>query len=121
MSLDVDVFRRANPFARVQEFRLLEDEEVRQGELGVVEMLLGQDLRNNSVWNHRWFILHSTLGPDKLGDDVRIARGLNVRDFRLSWCRIEEEIATAGVAALKPLRVVFEVEVEAGVGFGRSV
>ena len=27
-------------------------------ELGAIEALLQQDVRNNSAWNHRWFVLH---------------------------------------------------------------
>lgn len=31
-------------------------------ELGFVEELLEDDVRNNSAWNHRWFVIESTTG-----------------------------------------------------------
>lgn len=55
-----------------QEFRMLDTEKGRQLELSTVDRLLEQDLRNNSAWNHRWFVIHSTLGPNEsLPDEVR--------------------------------------------------
>ena len=50
------------PLFFLQEFHMLDTEEGRQFELSVVDSLLNRDLRNNSAWNHRWFVLHSALG-----------------------------------------------------------
>lgn len=54
-----------------KEFHMLDAEEGRKSELAVVEGLLREDLRNNSAWNHRWFVLHSQLAPGEfLSDEV---------------------------------------------------
>lgn len=58
-------------FGHFQQFKTLEKEEGRRAELDEIDKLLRQDLRNNSVWNHRWFVLHSTLGSEPLSDEVR--------------------------------------------------
>lgn len=50
---------------------MLDTEEGRKFELSVVDGLLQQDLRNNSAWNHRWFVLHSPLAAEEtLSDEV---------------------------------------------------
>ncbi len=50
---------------------MLDTEEGRKSELAAVEGLLQEDLRNNSVWNHRWFVLHSPLAAgESLSDEV---------------------------------------------------
>lgn len=54
-----------------QEFKRVKDEEGRKEELAVVDRLLEEDLRNNSVWNHRWFVVHSGLGAETLTDEAR--------------------------------------------------
>lgn len=46
-----------------QEFHMLDSKEGRISELSAVDSLLKDDLRNNSAWNHRWFVVHSSLGP----------------------------------------------------------
>ncbi|CAN0252181.1 unnamed protein product, partial [Ectocarpus fasciculatus] len=52
---------------------MLDTQEGRNLELSVVDALLQQDLRNNSAWNHRWFVMHSPLGPKgSLSDEVRV-------------------------------------------------
>lgn len=52
---------------------MLDTQEGRNSELSVVDALLQQDLRNNSAWNHRWFVMHSPLGPKGLlSDEVRV-------------------------------------------------
>lgn len=59
------------PFFLLQEFHMVNTEEGRQSELSVVDSLLSRDLRNNSAWNHRWFVVHSTLGSTgTLSDEV---------------------------------------------------
>lgn len=51
---------------------MLDTEKGRRLELSTVDRLLEQDLRNNSAWNHRWFVIHSTLGPNEsLSNEVR--------------------------------------------------
>lgn len=51
---------------------MLDTEEGRNFELSVVDGLLQEDLRNNSAWNHRWFVLHSSLGSrETLPEEVR--------------------------------------------------
>lgn len=42
----------------VQEFKLWDDE------LDYVEQLLKEDVRNNSVWNQRHFVISNTTGYD---------------------------------------------------------
>lgn len=52
---------------------MLDTEEGRKFELSVVDGLLQQDLRNNSAWNHRWFVLHSPLAAaETLSEEVRM-------------------------------------------------
>lgn len=65
------VFLLFSLVGHLQQFKTLEEEEGRRAELAEVDRLLRQDLRNNSVWNHRWFVLHSTLGAEPLSDEVR--------------------------------------------------
>lgn len=51
---------------------MLDTDEGRQFELEVVDSLLNRDLRNNSAWNHRWFVMHSALGAkEALSDEVQ--------------------------------------------------
>lgn len=57
----------------LKQFKVLENEEGRRTELAEVNKLLRQDLRNNSAWNHRWFVLHSALGSKTLSDEARAA------------------------------------------------
>ena len=35
-----------------------------QGELGETERLIDEDLRNNSAWNHRWFVVFGRPGGE---------------------------------------------------------
>ena len=51
---------------------MLNTEEGQKFELSVVDGLLQEDLRNNSAWNHRWFVLHSSLASgETLPEEVR--------------------------------------------------
>ena len=34
-----------------------------QGELAYVDQLLDEDVRNNSAWNHRWFVVFARATP----------------------------------------------------------
>ena len=65
---------------------MVDTEEGRQVELSVVDSLLMQDLRNNSAWNHRWFVVHSALGSaGTLSDEVWARDSPTLRDS--SGCR----------------------------------
>ena len=37
--------------------------DVWQGELAYVNQLLAEDVRNNSAWNHRWFVVFARATP----------------------------------------------------------
>ena len=52
-----------------------DDERLWEGELGFVERLLDEDVRNNSAWHHRFFVLFERRGKDgKEGVDEDMVR-----------------------------------------------
>ncbi|CAM9168866.1 unnamed protein product [Hapterophycus canaliculatus] len=54
---------------------MLDTQDGRNSELSAVDSLLKEDLRNNSAWNHRWFVVHSSLGPGGgLSDEASVLR-----------------------------------------------
>ncbi|CAM9854103.1 unnamed protein product, partial [Heterosigma akashiwo] len=41
--------------------------QILEDEIKFVEAMIAKDLRNNSAWNHRWFVLHHLQSNDKIG------------------------------------------------------
>ena len=67
-----------------------------EGELGYVEALLREDVRNNSAWNHRWFVVFARgRDPEK---DTFDGGGLQAK---LAPEIVEREIEFAEAAILK--------------------
>ncbi|GAA99391.1 uncharacterized protein L969DRAFT_86625 [Mixia osmundae IAM 14324] len=73
-----------------------------QGELDYAESLLNEDLRNNSAWNHRWFVVYGSDHSNRASH--KNAESLQERE--LEYCKDKISIAPNNPSAWNYLRGV---------------